>query len=1137
MRWWGKLFLVVVVCFSLKGFSQEDVTFKYKKVAVTSDTITIASKSINTAFFKITKADQSPINPDQYWVDYTKSRLVLKPGNEITTDSIVIRYLDFPEFLTQKYSLYDQKKILNSPINLADLRKDTRPKSALYEPFEGLNTSGSISRGITIGNNQNAVVNSNLDLQLSGQIAEGVTLRASIQDSNIPIQDGGYSQKLDQFDQVFMELFGDKWNIRGGDLFLENRKLSFLNFNKKVQGISTHFQLGKEGNITTIDNSVGIVRGQYAKSVFVGQEGNQGPYKLKGSGNELYVLVISGSERVFVNGIALTRGETGDYVIDYGAGEVTFNATYPITSEMRITVEYQFSDRNYNRFITYNDIKHQRDRWYVGGYLYAEGDIKNQPLQQSLTDEQKLVLSQAGDNKDKMVAPSAIVANYEVDKILYHKRIIDNQEVYVLANNPNELVYKVQFSQVGQNLGNYNVINRFDVNKTYQYVSPVNGIKQGTHEPFVSIVAPINLQVYVFEGGYKNEDKTTITTELSVSKKDSNLFSGIDDQDNQGVAGKIITKQRLLSKKWQGDVFANYQLIQQSFSPVERVLEVEFNRDWNLNNPTGTQRMLSSGLDFKLPKKGAILYSYNNLQYAKDFEGNKHLVNSFFTLKKWRLTHQSSWMKSQSTYAQAEFLRTQTQARYHFYKNWIGGSQRIEDNQEIVNNTRQFSAKSQRFSEWGAHVGRGDSTKVYIQIGYLERKNDSLRKIQLQRVNTSQSYYLKSKMIQNDNHDLTLFVNYRNLVYADKLKADVPTLNSRLNYSGSYFQRMVQTNLLYENTSGSLAQQDFTYIEVEAGKGIYTWIDYNNNKIQELSEFEVAQFKDQAKFVRLFLPNQIFVKTYQNKFSGSVSLNPSAWHIKEGWYKTASHFYNQSSYLVERKTAQNGAHFEWNPFDNSSLDVLGLTTLVRNSLYYNRGLQKNSIVYNFITSATQNLLATGKQNSQNKSHQIQYNHLVQQTWLFSVETKYAEIDNTSENFSARNYQLVQYQIQPKLGYLFDKDSNVNVFYNYHQKNNQITEFESLKQQQIGLEFNYISSKWATIKTLFSYFKNDYLGNANTAVAYQMLEGLLPGKNYTWQIFLQKSITQYLDVNLNYQGRKGGTSKTIHTGSMQLRASF
>jgi hypothetical protein len=47
-----------------------------------------------------------------------------------------------------------------------------------------------------------------------------------------------------------------------------------------------------------------------------------------------------------------------------------------------------------------------------------------------------------------------------------------------------------------------------------------------------------------------------------VSNNDANLFSTTDDSNNQGVSAKINTKQRLLSKKWIADAFANYQFIQ-----------------------------------------------------------------------------------------------------------------------------------------------------------------------------------------------------------------------------------------------------------------------------------------------------------------------------------------------------------------------------------------------------------------------------------------------------------------------------------------------------------------------------------------------------------------------------------------------
>ena len=34
---------------------------------------------------------------------------------------------------------------------------------------------------------------------------------------------------------------------------------------------------------------------------------------------------------------------------------------------------------------------------------------------------------------------------------------------------------------------------------------------------------------------------------------------------------------------------------------------------------------------------------------------------------------------------------------------------------------------SQRFTEFGHFIGRGDSTKVFTEIGYLIRNNDSLQ--------------------------------------------------------------------------------------------------------------------------------------------------------------------------------------------------------------------------------------------------------------------------------------------------------------------------------------------------------------------------------------------------------------------------
>lgn len=1132
-----KLLFLILIGF-VSGLSAQEIKtpYKNKKITASKDTIQIDSVSISNAFFKLQDRLGNDIDTTFYKVDFQKSILVFK-NNFQSEDTLTLRYFSYPEYLTKKYSIYDDSRVVSNEAGTGNLYKVSRDPVSTFKPFDGLNTSGSVTRGITIGNNQNSVVNSSLDLQITGKISDKVSLRASIQDSNIPLQEGGYSQKLDEFDQIFIELFSDKWNIRAGDLFLENRQSKFLNFNKKVQGLSANFIFGTPEEKTSVFASAALVRGQYAKSTFTGEEGNQGPYKLQGSNGESYILVISGSERVFVNGILLTRGENNDYTIDYNAGEIIFTSLFPITSEMRINVEYQYSDRNYTRIVMYAGATHEQEKWSIGGFLYSENDVKNQPLQQDLSTEQVTILKEAGDDSSLMNAPSAYVDSYSENKILYKKVIINGVEAFEFSNNPDDELYNVSFTLVGNNEGSYTLANTATVGKIYQYVDPVNGIPQGNYAPITRLIAPTKIQIATVLGKYKPSEKTQVDFEIGVSNNDLNLFSSEDDGDNQGLAGKIYAKQRLLSQKWQVDAFADFQFVQKGFSTIERLFTIEFDRDWNLTDPLGNQSLLISGVNFNLPNKGSAKYQLEKLDFSENFSGTRHVIDGLFRFKKLTIENNASILKSDSDYSESKFIRNQTQARYHFGKNWVGGTFSLEDNEEKIKETNEFSASSQRFNEFGFFTGRGDSTKVYVELGYLQRSNDSLVDGFVRKVNTSNSYYLKSRLIKTDKNDLSLFVNYRNLKFEDPESKDEPSLNSRLLYNDRYFNQLIQVTTTYETTSGTIAQQEFTYVEVEAGQGVYTWIDYNNNGIQELEEFEVAQFSDQAQYARVFLPNQTYIKTHQNKFSQSVILNANQWQNGKGFKKFLSYFYNQTSFLVDRKIVRDSDNFDLNPFSASDSDMLGLNSSFRNSLFYNRGKQDHSLTYTYLRNRAKSLLSVGSQESNNRSHQIQYAHLIQKSWLLGFIGKTIESETISENYESKNFELNGYQLAPKISYLFSRNASWDLFYEYQDTKNKIGDLETLLQNRFGTSFTYASEKKFTMNGEFSLYQNDFTGDESSAAGYQMLEGLQAGQNTTWRLLLQKNLTQFLDININYEGRKSEESKAIHTGSVQLRAYF
>ena len=1138
------LFWIVISYFSGLHAQEINSLYKTKKIAPSRDTIYIEKESINSSFFKLLDPNGKTIDSTFFKINFVKGTLFLKENNAFNSDSLTVHYLKFPEMLTKEYRIYDSSKVVSNEAGQGDLYAIEDKNTRKNVPFDGLNTSGSITRGLTIGNNQNAVLNSNLDLQITGNISEKVSLRASIQDSNIPLQNGGYSQKLDQFDNVFMELFSDKWNIRAGDIFLENKKTQFLNFNKKVQGLATNFNFGTEENKTNVFASAALVRGQYAKSNFVGQEGNQGPYKLKGQNGELYVLVVSGSERVYINGILLKRGENNDYTIDYNAGEIAFTPLFTITSEMRIAIEYQYSDRNYTRFVTYAGATHENKKWSFGGYLYSENDLKNQPLQQNLSQEQAQILVNAGDNPSFMTAPSAYSDTYSENKVLYRKTVVNAIEFFEYSNDPAQELFNVRFTLVGTNNGNYLLTNSATISRVYEYIAPINGIQQGNYEPIIQLIAPTKVQVATFLGKYKPTEKTAVDFEIGISNNDKNLFSTIDDTNNKGLAGKINAKQRVFSKKWQMDAFANYQFIQNDFKSVERLYNIEFDRDWNIGTAAiGNQSLLVSGLQLELnpkPKsvnKGLLLYQFEKLDYSGSFSGSRQVLNGLFRIKNWTFQNQGSYLKSDATPLSSKFLRNQSQMRFHFDKNWIGSSLRLEDNQEKDKTTNQFSALSQKFTEYGLFTGRGDTTKVFVELGYLRRANDSLQSGLIQRVNSSQTFIFKSKLLQTNKSDLSLYANYRILDFVDATRKKEPTLNSRVVYTDRFFNQLIQSTTVYETNSGTIPQQEFTYLEVPVGQGVYTWNDYNDNGIQELQEFEVAPFVDQAKFIRVFLPNRIYIKTHQNKFSQSVTLNANQWQNEKGVKKLLSYFYNQTAFIIDRKTRSDGANFELNPFSGSNENVLGLNSSLRNSLFYNRGKQNHSITYSYLENKTKNLLSIGSQEAANSSHQLQYNHLYQKSWLFGFFAKTIKTAIESENFPEKNYDISGYQLAPKISYLFSKNTSWDLFYELQKKENQIGVSETLLQNRFGTAFSYAGDIKFILNGEVSFYQNKFEGNEFSSVGFQMLEGLQTGQNLTWRLLLQKNITQFLDINFNYQGRKSETSQAIHTGNVQLRVYF
>jgi len=1137
-----RILLYLLLFFSAVAIRAQEVKSNYRTIKLASaDSIRLDSVPINPSRFKLTRSDGTAVDPTVYTIDYNKALLTLDPETVEANDSLTVSYLRYPDYLTRDYYLFDKRSIVKGSGSMDKLYSlQQKGDGGSFTPFEGLNTVGSISRGLTIGNNQNAVVNSELDLQITGKLSDKVSIRASIQDANIPTQEGGYSQSLNEFDQVFIELFSDNWNIRAGDVDLQNNQSYFARFVKKVQGISMGGTLNHENGARTTGFASGaLVRGVFQRSSFTGQEGNQGPYKLIGPNGELFILIVSGSERVFVNGLLLKRGENADYVIDYNAGELKFNPTFPVTANMRIVVEYQYADRNYTRFIGYGGGRYETDNFNIGTYIYSESDAKNQPLQQNLSEEQVAILQAAGDDMDAMTAPSALPDTYSENKILYRKELIDGVEVFVFSNDPEDELFSVRFTFVGPNNGNYVISDQSAISRIFEYVAPVNGQPQGDFEPIIRLNAPVKLQIAGVNGAYKPSDKTAFDFELAGSINDQNLFSTLDDGDNNGFALHLNGRQRLYtsSDSLQLNLTGAIDYVHRDFRTIERLYNIEFARDWNLLDPLGDQRFLIAGLQMARPGLGEAAYSFQNLNYSENFDGTRHMLNANLNPGKFRIRSNSSLLKSSSDSLDTRFSRSFTNAVYDYRPGWTGVKVNLEDNRIKETRKDSLSPVTQRYYSIEAYSGIGDSTGVFVEAGYRYRVNDSVRNNKLTRVNSEHTYFIKSSPVNNQNTQLTIFANYRDFIDEEGGDDDEQSLNTRIVYNQRLFNGDIRWNTAIESNSGVIPRQEFTYLQVDPGQGVYTWNDYNQNGIQELDEFEVAQFPDEAEYIRVLLPNQVFVRIRENKFSQLLTLNPQSWSGESGLKKVFSKFFNQTSYLISRQAKRNNERLDLNPFNGSGDDDLGLSLNFRNVLFFNRGKQRYTTSYTYVNSRSSNLLSVGLQSNELESHKLNFAHKVRESWLLSLEGTTGRNLSRSENFPGRNFNLDTYSVNPKLSYLLNKQTRFDVFYTYGSKSNQVGANEELNQQRTGLAFIYTKSQQLSINGEVNYIDNDFKGSAFSPVAYQMLEGLQPGSNFTWSLLFQKRITKYLDANLSYFGRKSENSKTIHTGSVQLRAYF
>ena len=255
-------------------------------------------------------------------------------------------------------------------------------------------------------------------------------------------------------------------------------------------------------------------------------------------------------------------------------------------------------------------------------------------------------------------------------------------EVFEFSTNPDDELYLVNFTAVGSQQGNYKIKSSNAISNIYEYIAPIAGMKQGDFEPIVQLVAPVKLQVAVVNGAFKPNEKTVIEFEFAASNNDLNLYSSLDDENDTGVANHLSVKHQLLktAKEWGLDVNTNIDYIQNNFRNIEGLYNPEFNRDWNIEAPSGNQIISElgdqvfaiGGVQFLHPEKGNLDYQYQHLNFKDSYEGNRHVFFAKLNLQHFQIYSNSSFLETDGLNSNSMFYRSDIRLKYSYKKGWSG---------------------------------------------------------------------------------------------------------------------------------------------------------------------------------------------------------------------------------------------------------------------------------------------------------------------------------------------------------------------------------------------------------------------------------------------------------------------------------
>jgi len=1049
------------------------------------------------------------------------------------------------------------------------------------EPFQ-LEQSGRITRGIVTGSNQQISLESGLDIQLTGTIGDETQLSAILTDRNIPFQPDGTTQSIREFDQLIIQITHPNHALKMGDVDVSMIGAPTHRLNRRIQGVYAEQSLiSKKGAESRIASLASQTRGVYTNEQISPVEGVQGPYRLQGAMNNPFTIILAGTEKVYLNGVLLKRGIDQDYIIDYSLGEINFSSQQLIRNESRIFVEYEYVENGFSRSLLASEVAYTSPdkRFTFNSMVSREADNNGILAQDLLTESDIQQLKTAGD-QTTIGIDSGRPWQGNLDRSRAYIRVdtLWNDQMFTIykkVNDPgipqSELV-QVQFTRVGANEGEYKRLETGLNVPIYEWV----GENSGDFTSEIELPTPIAHQVVSFEGSYALQENVRLSGNWSLSSFDVNRYSAKDNEDNIGLAyqGEVEWGSNMFGAE-HSRIRGYMRKVDARYQGTERIREVEYQRLFDVEASIVEEQVFGGEWEWQQSEKEIQL----GLIHFR--AGSEERIRQTSTLRmgaseRISLVYQQDFVRRLSSAGGMGYWFRQKGTVGLPLKKMsdmsppsiiIGVDFEQEDQRRRRVGSDSLISPSQRFWSVGPSI-TGLHTKWDWKASWMLREEDysydgmwvpnSSAIEQRYQVNWRANEHILGKQEihfrtrnsskgpdaepfdQDGGQEGYLSQKNIGMVIVSQLEW------GQINQNGKVFWDYDASTRRRSNI-----QEIYVYVGPELGQ--YVWIDDNQDRLQQITEFYPELSSNEGEYIKRLLPGDDYQSLIQVNtrlryswmpFETRLSNRP-LWQALQLNVDLRVSEDNSQDKLTKVLFLQPSTIMQQPWTVEGTLGALGRLEFTPNPT----GIQ---VYVEWDNSSSVHQRNVEVVQSAQQVLKVEGGYRFNKALLSGFMGSRSRLFEYSDQLSLRNYSLTKHSIESSISARINRSWNIKAVLKHSRfDDNQsfAQEFVSvvdpaiifpsftIRQWQYRMEqIIYVpGGVQARLQVAIQEFNS--ANTLNSYIGYRLTEGMGLGRSARWDLNTQYRWKDWLELQVEYHGRTGENAPVIHTVQLSFNALF